>query len=49
MNPSQNPRTTLQHNNKEELKPEKNVASNSTDKKARKKESPHWAKGMFLK
>ena len=34
---------------KEELKPEKNVATNSTDKKARKKESPHWAKGMFLK
>ena len=34
---------------KEELKPEKNVTSNSTGKKARKKESPHWAKGMFLK
>ena len=34
---------------KEELKPEKNVATNSTDKKARKKESSHWDKGMFLK
>ena len=34
---------------KEELKPEKNVTSNSTGKKARKKESSHWASGMFLK
>ena len=34
---------------KEELKPEKNIATNSTDKKAKKKESPHWAKGMFQK
>ena len=34
---------------KEEMKPEKNVASNSTEKKARKKETPHWATGMFQK
>ena len=36
-------------NKLKELKPEKNVTSNSTDKKARNKESPHWATGMFLK
>ena len=34
---------------KKELKPEKNVTSNSTDKATRNKESPHWATGMFLK
>ena len=34
---------------KEELKTEKNAPSNSTDQNTRKKEGPHWAKGMFLK